>query len=134
MDTVVETDNHTFVVPSFQWAWLDWIVVSNITLLLIISITLQMTCYSAFLSVYHGSKGNTQRANGLLRTSSSDWNKIKIFEPVVEIDLKNNYNKKYQIQTHCGNIENDHWEECVVCWKFFKKFIWYRSIEFIQWF
>ena len=59
LDTVVETHNHTFVVPSFQRAWLDWTVVSNITLLLIISIALQMTCYSVFLSVYHGSKWNT---------------------------------------------------------------------------
>ena len=48
-----------------------------------------------------------------MQALSSGQNEIN-FEPVVEIDLENYYYEKYQIKAHCCNIENDHWEECVV--------------------
>ena len=88
-----------------------------------------MTCYSAFLSVFHGSKSYAQRCERHLVA------RMKLnFEPMVEIDLENYYYEKYQIKAHCCNIENNHWKQSVVGWEFFKEFIWYRCIEFIQWF
>ena len=71
-------------------------MVSNIALLSTVSIKLHLTCYSASLSIFDGSKSLYDFRGSYISESDIPTGRTgNDFEPIVEIDLKNDNNKKY---------------------------------------